>query len=434
MRYEGTNRLGKTRTARYMPTWNISSSWNVHEEDFFSALEPAISHLTVKASYSLTGDPGPSSVTNSTVLLTSYSPYRPFTSVQESGIMIESLANNELTYEKKHELNIGLDMGLLGNRINLEADWYRRNNYDLIGIVRTQGVGGQISKLANVASMRSHGVEFTLSTKNIEAKDFSWNTDFIFSKTNTEVTELQSQSTVMDVIAGNGFAIEGYPVRGLFSYQFDGLSSIGTPVITDQDGNVTSSGSSINFQSQDLSHLKYEGPTDPTVTGSLGNVFRYKGWKLNVFLTYSFGNVLRLDPVFSSSYSDLDATPKEFKNRWVMSGDEEVTDIPVILTRRQNSTNGYYRMLYNAYNYSTARVAKGDFIRMKEMSLSYDFPREWVKRTLRISDLSLKLQGTNLFLIYADKKLNGQDPEFFLSGGVSSPVPKQFTFTVRIGI
>ena len=70
---------------------------------------------------------------------------------------------------------------------------------------------------------------------------------------------------------------------------------------------------------------------------------------------------------------------------------------------------------------------------MKEISLSYDFPQEWI-RHLSLSNLSMKLQATNPFLIYADKKLNGQDPEFFNSGGVAVPMARQFTFTLRLGI
>jgi hypothetical protein len=70
---------------------------------------------------------------------------------------------------------------------------------------------------------------------------------------------------------------------------------------------------------------------------------------------------------------------------------------------------------------------------MKEISLSYDFPKQWFSKT-PINSLSMKLQGTNLFLLYADKKLNGQDPEFFNTGGVAAPVPKQFTLTVKVGM
>jgi hypothetical protein len=78
-------------------------------------------------------------------------------------------------------------------------------------------------------------------------------------------------------------------------------------------------------------------------------------------------------------------------------------------------------------------LASGDFIRLKEISLSYDLPKSFVQK-MKMSNLSLKLQATNLCLLYADKKLNGQDPEFFNSGGVAVPVPRQFTLTLKIGL
>ena len=91
------------------------------------------------------------------------------------------------------------------------------------------------------------------------------------------------------------------------------------------------------------------------------------------------------------------------------------------------------RYAYNAYNYSTARIAKGDFVRLKEVSLTYDLPAQLLKGKA-VRNISVKLQATNLFLLYADKKLNGQDPEFFNAGGVSSPLPKQFTLTLKVGL
>ena len=432
VRYEGSNKLGKSRSSRWLPTWNVSGAWNMHEEAFFEDLTPTLSNLTLRASYSLTADRGPANVTNSRVVIQSYNPYRPFASVSESGLEIYDLENSELTYEKKHEINLGADIGFINNRINLVFDWYRRNNYDLIGIINTMGVGGQIAKYANVASMRSHGVEFTLSTRNIATKDFKWNTDFIISHAKNTVTELYSNSRVIDMISGSGFAQQGYPVRSLFSMDFKGLNEDGVPTFINEKGVLTTS--DINFQERNnKDHLVYEGPTDPTITGSFGNVFSYKGFKLNAFITYSFGNVVRLDPVFSNKYSDLDAMPKEFKNRWTVTGDENRTNVPVIADRRMNQQDQYLSRAYNAYNYSTARIAKGDFIRMKEISLYYDFPKSWISH-LKLSDLSLKLQATNLFLIYSDDKLNGQDPEFFNTGGVAAPVPKQFTLTLRMGI
>mgnify|MGYP001279758501 CR=1 FL=1 len=432
VRYEGTNRLGKSKSARWLPTWNISGAWNMHEESFFQGLKPTISFLSLKTSYSLTADRGPSNVTNSRVVIKSTTPWRPSAGDQESALYISQLENNSLTYEKKHELNLGANIGFFDNRINLELDWYKRNNYDLIGPITVQGLGGQVIKYGNVASMKSKGLELTLSTRNIVTKDFKWNTDFIYSHTSNEVTKLDNQQRVIDLVSGSGFGLKDYPVRSIFSIPFEGLNDEGLPTFLDQNGAVTTTG--IYFQERDnIDFLKYSGNADPTDFGSLGNTFTYKNFRLNVFLTYSFGNVVRLDPVFRASYTDLSSMPKEFKNRWVLPKDEQLTSVPVISSVRQNQLDTHLAYAYNAYNYSTERIAKGDFIRMKEVSLSYDFPGGFVKR-LMLSNLSLKLQATNLFLLYADKKLNGQDPEFFNTGGVAVPVPKQFTLTLRIGL
>ena len=432
IRYEGTNKLGKTTSARWLPTWNVSGAWNMHEEEWMKGAWPALSFLALKASYSLTADRGPASVTNSRVVINATNPWRPNAGDGESALYVSDLENAALTYEKKHELNIGGAFGFIDNRINLEVDWYKRNNYDLIGPVTTQGIGGQVTKYGNVASMSSSGVEFTLSTVNINTKNFKWTTDFIYSHAENKVTSLENQQRVIDLVAGTGFALEGYPVRSIFSIPFRGLNDTGIPTFLDQDGNVTSTG--IYFQEREkIDFLEYSGTADPTDFGSFGNTFQWKGLKLNVFFTYSFGNVVRLDPVFARSYSDLDAMPKEFNNRWVVPGDEKVTDIPVISSRMQNYNDSNLSYAYNAYNYSSARIAKGDFIRLKEVSLSYDFPKKWVS-AMKMNSLSLKVQGTNLALLYADKKLNGQDPEFFNTGGVATPLPKQFTVTLRIGL
>lgn len=435
LRYEGSNRLGKSRSARWLPTWNISGAWNAHEESFFESLEPAFSHLKLRGSYSLTAEAGPAWVANSKVIITSYTPWRPGASHGEPGLEISELENSELTYEKKHELDIGIDVGFLDNRINLVFDYYKRNMFDLIGYVTTQGVGGVINKMANTADMKSHGVEFTLSTRNINRPDFSWTTDFTFSYNKTHITSLKTQANLLSLLKGEGYPREGYEHRSLFSIPFTGLDDEGFPTFTFSDGKEITKANygDLNFQERDnLDFLKYEGPVEPPYNGGFGNIFNYKRWTLNIFMTYSFGNKIRLDPVFSDEYTDMDATPKDFINRWIQPGDENITTIPVIASARQERLYRQLERGYNAYNYSTERIAKGDFIRMKEISLTYDVPQEWIRHSA-LKRLSLKLQSTNPFLIYSDSKLNGQDPEFFRSGGVAVPMAQQFTFTLRAG-
>ena len=430
-RYDGSNRLGKARSSRWLPTWNVSAGWNAHEEPFMQKwmekIDQAVSHASVRLSYSLVGEQ--TAASNALPIITATNIWRPTGDQQEMGLEVNQFGNSELTYEKKHEFNVGLELGFLRNRLNLVADFYWRDNFDLMGYVQTQ-VSGQ--KYANVASMRSHGIEATLSSQNIHTSDWQWNTDLTFAYNKTTITDLLTQARVIDLVQPSGYTRVGYPHRSLFSIPFMGLNDEGIPTIMNEYGEVTTT--QINFQEYEkLDFMKYEGPTEPTITGGLNNMLRWKNWRLNVFITYSFGNKIRLDPVFAAGYSDQSAMPKEFKNRWVIPGDEKVTDIPAIASVRQYYNDNQLGYAYNAYNYSTARVADGGFIRMKDISLTYEFSPSLINK-IGLNSASLKFDATNLFLIYADDKLNGQDPEFVNSGGVASPLSKQYTFTVRLGI
>ena len=427
-RYDGSNRLGRSRNARWLPTWSLSGSWNVHSEKFMEQI-PIISQLTLRLSRSMNANMG--SASNALPIYYNDIIYRPTLSEMENEIYISSLENSELTWEKLNETNIGLDMGLLSNRISLSADVYWRNSFDLIGTIRTSGIGGEVSKLANYADMKIHGVELTLNTRNITWKDFSWTSNLTFAYNHNTVTSLQGRPRVLDLVRESGYPRQGYSQRGLFSIPFVGLNEQGLPMVINESG-VTTVGD-INFQETiKTDYLIYEGPIDPPYIGGFENTFRYKNLRLSIYLNYQFGNVLRLDNAFRRSYSDLDAMPREFMDRWVLPGDEAYTNIPVIASVGQNNAYSKLSQAYNAYNYSSERVCSGSFIRLKDITLSYDLPKRWLQ-PLNIESVQLRAVASNLFLIYSDKKLEGQDPEFFRSGGVAMPVPRQVTFSLRIG-
>ncbi len=431
IRYEGTNRLGKATSARWLPTWNVAGLWNIYNEQFFRNLNTPFNALSLKASYSLTADRGPAFVSNSQAIYSSYNPWRPGTVDKETGLEMDQLENSMLTYEKKNEFNIGLSAGLFQNRLAVDIDYYSRKQHDLIGEINTQGLGGQITKYGNVAKMKSSGLEVSVSGTILKDAEFSWTSSFVFTRATNKITELENHKRVLDLISGNGFGVEGYPVRSMFSIPFNKLDINGLPIFQGPDGPTTTG---IYFQERDnVGFLKYDGPTEPTTMGSFGNIWGYKGFKLNAFFTYSFGNVVRLDPVYQTRYSDLTATTKEFWDAWTVPGDETTTNVPVILDNRFIRNDNEYRYAYNAYNYSTVNIAKGDFIRLKDLSLSYDLSKE-VVNSLKIASLGFRFNVTNLWLIYADKRLNGQDPEFVNAGGVALPIPRQYTLTVRLGL
>jgi TonB-linked SusC/RagA family outer membrane protein len=426
VRMDGSNRLGESTTARWLPTWNVSAAWNVDTEKFMEGIH-AIDFLTLKAGYGLTANTG--NANNASVIFRSGTTRRPYLTDTESLIGIESLENSDLTWEKQYELNAGFNAGLL-NTFIITGDIYKRNQFDLISIIKTSGIGGEPYKAINYADMKSHGIDLTLGATLFNRRMWSWSANYVFSYNKTEITNLRNEPRIFNLVFPDGGALNGYPVRGLFSIDFQGLDpESGMPTFIDHEGKLTSN---VFLQSPNVQYLKYEGAVDPTITGGLSNIFKYKDFTLNIFLTYQAGNKIRLNPAFKTSYSDLDAMPREFLDRWVLPGDERFTSIPSILDRTSlyNLTAGYP---YNSYNYSTARIADGGFVRLRTVSLTYALPSRLIATT-GLKGASLTLTGTNLLLLYADKKLYGQDPEFYSSGGVAMPVAKQLTATVKINL
>jgi len=426
-RYDGSNRLGQSRKARWLPTWSVAGSWNVDREPFMQRVN-VVDYLTLRASYGLTASMGPA--TNSNIVYNTINTNRPHLNEVESVIKLAHLQNDDLTWEKLYTTNVGVDASFLDRRLNLSMDLYTRKSFDLISIIKTSGIGGEIYKAANYADMQSKGVEVMIGGQIIRRKDWGWRTNLTFGYNTNKITNAKNIPTIFDLVVAEGGNKEGYPVRGLFSIQYKGLDGrTGLPLFVDQNGNNKSD---VYLQDNQTAHLVYEGPVDPPVTGGFSNTFNYKAFSLNVFFTYQWGNKIRLYPAFKTDYSDLDAMPKEFYDRWMMPGEEKLTKVPSIVDAfEQILFGGAYP--YNNYNYSTERVAKGDFIRLKTVSLTYQMPPALIKRA-GLSMMSVTAAAINPWLIYADKKLKGQDPEFFNSGGVAQPIQKQFTLSLKVGI
>lgn len=434
LRYDASNAFGPSRYLRWMPTWNAGLKWDVSQENFFASLKP-LSHLSLKASFGVTAVAP--SVSNSLAQLYINNPWRNSTQ-RELGLEIQNIANHDLTYEKNQELNIGADLGFLDDRINLSVEWFHRHSYDLIGDIVTQGTGGFTTKKGNMAQMRIRGLEIGLETTNLKTADFSWNTSFIYSRAKNEITELLTTPTIRDMIgystsatSQGGFARAGYPLKSIFSVPFNGLNDRGLPTFLNEHNQSTIGG--IRFDSRNVDFLKYAGTLIPTDKGSFSNTFHYKGISFGVVLTYSYGNVVRLRKL-SNIYTDYGIVPRELNNRWQFAGDETKTNIPVVYTTFMQNAYGYNEIsqAYNTYDYSDIRIAKGDNIRLKEISLGYTFDKDFLRET-RIRQLSVKLQATNLALLYADKRLNGDDPDYLVNG--YTPIsPKRLIFTLRVGL
>ena len=427
LRRDGSNRLGRSASARWLNSWTVAGRWNLDQEAFLQNV-PAISYLTLRGSYGLNANYG--NATNSLAVLRTQLTNRPYLNDRQLAIDIRNLENSDLTWEKKYEANVGADMGLLQNRLNISVDAYQRKSLDLINLIRTSGIGGELTKAANFADLKSHGIEVNIGGRPYVSNNFTWQTNFTFSYNTNEITKAENYPILFDLIVPEGGAKKGYPVRGLFSIPFVGLNELGIPVFGSEKGDTSTA---VYLQSDKTDFLIYEGPVDPIIVGGFTNNFRYKNFSLGVHISYQTGNKIRLNPVFRSTYSDLDALPNAFKNRWVLPGDEKVTNIPSIADAYTafdiNGSNAYP---YNNYNYSTERVVDGSFVRLKSLSLQYALSNKIMAST-PFKSLSLNVVGNNLWLIYSDKALHGQDPEFFNAGGVALPINKQITFSLKAG-
>jgi len=360
---------------------------------------------------------------------------------RENQLDILHLENRDLTWEKMVEWNAGLELGLWDNRISATLDFYARNSYDLIDLVATSGVGGQYYKYANFGDMRTQGVELGLHTVNVKTSDFKWSTSFTFSAMHQEVTRLLNAPTAFDMVAGRGRGnIVGFSRGSLFSFNYDGLDINGLP--TFHFGRYpTNSGEYSHIAGADFSdtqynktYLRYHGPIEPQITGGLSNTLSWKQWELSVFFTMQAGNKIRLNPTFDPSFADLNVFSTRYRDRWLNPGDELRTDVPVLPSQALIEQVGRENIerAYNTYNYSQEMVADGSFVRLKNVALAYRLS-ESVAKKLSFSSATVRLNVTNPLLIYADPRLHGQDPEYYRSGGVALPTPRQVTLSLSLG-
>ena len=294
-RYDGSNQLGESNAARYLPTWNVSGAWNIENEPFFPNLPVLnkLSYLKLRSTYGVSGNLPP----NASALLNIAADVTIRPTDVEPVLIIQDLTNSELTWEKLKEFNVGLDFGLKSNKVSSSLNYYLRNAYDLIGVVQTSGIGGQGLKTGNFADMKSQGYELSISTTNIDNGEFSWKTDFNFSYTKDEITRLDYGPRFVDAMGQNGAAVLGGPRSGLYSAQFAGLSSQGIPTFYDADGETVFQYDLQAREGLDET-LVFEGSTEPRGAGGITNVVKYKGFTFNVLLSYKFDYKIRLNDAF----------------------------------------------------------------------------------------------------------------------------------------
>ncbi|WP_316793941.1 SusC/RagA family TonB-linked outer membrane protein [Pedobacter frigoris] len=423
-RVDGNNMFGRRTQTRFLPNYSAGVSWNIDRENFFRSINTSgkVDFLKLRASYALRGNAYQSSpnINSNFVNLN-----RPDAINSEIGIRIFAPELYSLSWEKDYIANIGLEAGLF-NKLTIAAEYYSRNNNQLIKESTVGYEDGFPTKTINWASMRNRGVDVTLGIRDIVAtKDFKWNANVIYGYVKNTMTEGDVFSPLLtEKTKPEGYGTIGKPLYGLYAYRLAGLDANGQPLF--YDGNTGKTTDNIQLSSTNDSLIIYMGSRQPTTTGSLTNTFSCKSLELRVFLTYSLGNKVFRSPMVNRVYNDNLAASQDIDARWRTAGDEKLTNIPGLVSNIQNAyfTSAFIQNEF-AYNRSDAMVTSANVLRLSEVMLSYNLGNKILQKTPWVKSARLMFSANNVHF-WASGKLRGVDPQSLITG-VSLPNPRSYT-------
>lgn len=393
IRVDQSNLFGTDPKYRYKPFWSVGAKWNVSEEDFFNV--DIFNKLSIRASYGFNGNIsnnfGPFNITRTVY---------PYRSGRVESLNIISPAIPDLRWEKTGITNLGIDMSILENRIGLNVDYYYKKTEDLLANGKSDPTQGFANLMFNDANITNKGIEIAINTVNIETKDFRWNSRITFRHNKNLVTKAFSNAASVFYRVGVR-SFEGAPARSFYVFDYAGVNDKGEATIKNNDGNIVTIEPGFNPSTKlKLEDLVNAGTTEPIYTGAITNNFSYKGLGLSFLFVGSGGHVLLKDS-FNGDY--IGRTPSnvnsDAKYAWKKPGDEKTTDIPKI-----NAPT------YTSYitKFSTKNIISGDYLKLREVILTYDLPVSLLEKTL-FKRVNFNAKATNLFYIAKNKE--GIDPE-----------------------
>lgn len=441
VRAEGSNKFGQDPKARFLPIWSLSGRWNIHEEDFLKEVS-WINLLAVKASFGLQGNVSDEQTPN---LIMRFGDFDDVSG--EFPSMVSKLPNPFLRWEKNTSYNLGFESAFLSNRLTFNIDYYRRIGTDQLINKAVSHTLGKTNVQINAGTLLNQGVDFMLTAVPIRTPDWTWTLNLNGGWNENVVTDggVNTNYTYPQYLNGS-VIMNGESVNTFYSYRYKGLNAEGKPDFYGLDPD-DQGGSEEEFLKK---VLVKSGKRVPLAQGGIGTSLRWKDLTLNLFFSYSVGNKVRLNNLYSDSGQ---RTPKPQQNlsadlvdRWRNPGDEAHTDIPVVTNdplddvayKPFNPLTGVgsiYKYSFAAnrwqmYNKSDLRVVDGSHLRLRSASLSWMVPTELLEKT-PMKSANIRLEGYNLLLI-ASPKLKGQDPAQITLGSRTTPPLPSYSLTVNL--
>ncbi|MGE8428329.1 MAG: SusC/RagA family TonB-linked outer membrane protein [Sphingobacterium sp.] len=434
MRADAFSAFGRNSKWGYFPS--ASLGWVASEEDFIKQYD-WLSYLKLRASYGRVGN------SRGIDSYASRDLYQGGAYASLNGFSAYQIGNPNLKWETSNKYDVGLDFNLVNNRFNFVIDYFSNNISGLVlkaeplyttGVPSTElGLPGAV--FTNIGSMTNKGVEFTFNMKTMERGDFKWNTSFNFTAISNKVKSLVTANT--DIIDGNSVASVG---RSLGTYKLVRWAGVdeqtGNPMWYGKDGNIkmfnpdtqtwTQDGKKIaGLVGDDAVYLDKSGL--PKYYGGLDNNITYKKFDFGLSLVYTGGFYIYNTTRSALLTNQFLNNSTEILDRWTAPGQK--TDVPRLFLSDNTATRASDRFL-----------EKGDFIRVRTISLGYNFAGTTLNRA-GIKNLRLFAQVYNPFIITGYK---GQDPEVNsnrnnsnIAIGVDNravPQPRTYTFGLNVSL
>lgn len=390
-RIDQSNLFGTDPKYRYKPLWSVGMSWNISNEKFLSGIR-WIDLLKLRASIGFNGNVAKN--TGPFVLTSSEADYlAPDYTIYSTVI---SPRNNQLRWEQTKNYNAGVDMRVLNNRLSLSLDYYYKLSVDVLGDVGSDPTSGFNSLLRNYAELYNEGVEINVESMNMQKGAFQWQTQITASYNKNMVTKVEDSqdfngtSSIGKVM--NYTISEGYPLNGLFSYDYRGLNNRGIPLINVGNGKIVPV-YELFSGSIPLSAAMYSGTTIPKYTAGLSNRFTWKGIDLYFMFIFNGGHVMRSPAPLPSDVTLLEGA----ENFWQKPGDEKHTDVPGFNFLKYENRDSYFSSdAVFAYRYAKQSVRKADYVKLKDITLSYNLPAKWIRK-LSLDMVRVQAQFSNLW-------------------------------------
>lgn len=446
MRADGSTRFSAKNKWGYFPSF--SAAWRISEENFMKGID-WISNMKLRFGWGLVGNDRISNYLSLDLYeTTKYGVGNQVVTV----LTPKQLRNSNLKWEASSTVNLGLDLGFFDNRLNVTADFFIKNTKDLLLAQSLAHVTGFESQMQNIGKIQNKGIELSLTSSNIERKNFTWQTNFNISFIRNELKALADGVDAM--YARSGFdsnftaydyvAMVGESLGLIYGYEFDGIyqsddfyTSASTgglilkPGVTDNQRYTEGvEPGVVKYKDQDgdgvitTNDRTVIGNALPKWYGGITNTFNFYGVDFSFMFQFNYGNDVYNATRLFSTQSRLGRKNMlaEVADRWS----------PTNASNNVPKYDGYITNdVYSRF------VEDGSFLRLKTMTLGYTFPREWTKK-FKVSKLRVYAQAQNLFCITG---YSGYDPE--VSMAASNPMtpgldwgayPKSRIFTVGLDL